>query len=371
MREQFHNLQALRGVACLLVFLYHLAQSEAGYGLGFNPLKPFKYFGYAGVDLFFVLSGFIIATTSRPDLGRMDRLPRYLFRRLWRIFPVYWVALIISTFVLTIPMQNPLFIPGWESEFRDSILLAPQPPAPRLLPVAWTLSYELMFYIAFAVLFILPRWTAVPVLIGWGALVIQTHIDGSYPDNRFADLPVNPFVLEFLLGAAVAWCPLRLSGWKVGLLVAVALVWCAAWTGLLSPNPHPHADRLAKSHFLRAVSFGLPGALFVLAATAWERTGGRIRPRWLEPVGDASYSIYLLHIPCMMIVMWITIQLNWKHGKFEHVVWLILMTAGCIVPGMLFHKYVERPLLNLAKTRRPVTPVVVPEAPPIPARRAA
>src|SRR5205085_9963681 len=68
----FQNLQALRGVACLLVVIYHTATQEELFGLSFQVLRPVHWFGYAGVDLFFVLSGFIITMIGRKDLGRPE-----------------------------------------------------------------------------------------------------------------------------------------------------------------------------------------------------------------------------------------------------------------------------------------------------------
>src|SRR4051812_18041777 len=96
MRERFDTLQALRGAACLLVVVLHTAGVEAKFGLRFAPLRPVQWFGYAGVDLFFVLSGFIIAATPRADLGRPRRLPAYLFRRAWRIYPTFWAVLALA-----------------------------------------------------------------------------------------------------------------------------------------------------------------------------------------------------------------------------------------------------------------------------------
>src|SRR5437588_671898 len=160
----YHNLQALRGVACLLVVVYHTASIESRYGLPFSPLNPVRWFGYAGVDLFFVLSGFIITATSRADLGRPGRLPRYAFRRAWRIYPAYWVALAVGVGVFAVLSPDPVFRTGWATDLRDALLLTPRPELCRFLPVAWTLSYELMFYLAFAALFLLPRRFALPLL---------------------------------------------------------------------------------------------------------------------------------------------------------------------------------------------------------------
>jgi peptidoglycan/LPS O-acetylase OafA/YrhL len=86
---RLNNLQALRGVACLLVFFFHVAIGEAGAGHGLNPLVPFQYAGFAGVDLFFVLSGFVITRVNVRGLGDPARVAGYVTRRLWRIYPVY------------------------------------------------------------------------------------------------------------------------------------------------------------------------------------------------------------------------------------------------------------------------------------------
>jgi exopolysaccharide production protein ExoZ len=367
MREQFHNLQSLRGLACLLVVLYHLSRSEAGFGLGFNPLRIFQWCGYAGVDLFFVLSGFIIATATQRDLGHPSRLPRYLFRRAWRIYPTFWAALAVAALHHQLTSDTPLLRPGWVSELGDTILLLPQPALPRLLAVAWTLSYELMFYAAFALLFILPRRAAIPALALWGGLVVRAAMLGEVSSNRFAFLALDPFVLEFLAGAVVAAFPIRLSGRSACAVIAAGLAWCSACSARFNQAHNP--DYLALEHLSRVATFGVPAALLVLALAAWERTGGRMRPRWLEPVGDASYSIYLLHVPFMLVFLAISLYLNWDHKKLAHGCWLVYMMAGCVVPGLLFYRYVERPILNLVKTRR-APPESVPMA-PAPVRKAA
>src|SRR5437763_1316729 len=113
MGRTYHNLQVLRGVACLLVVVFHVACIEGKYGLGFSPLRPVRWVGFAGVDLFFVLSGFIIAATCRADLGRPGRLPRYAFRRAWRIYPPYWFALAVMVGVYAFLGPAPVFGPGW------------------------------------------------------------------------------------------------------------------------------------------------------------------------------------------------------------------------------------------------------------------
>src|SRR5207253_2853094 len=85
------NLQALRGVACLLVLFFHVAEWELHRceSPAVRVAAPFEYFGYAGVDLFFVLSGFVITWVSFGKLGDRSQLLSFAWRRAWRIFPLY------------------------------------------------------------------------------------------------------------------------------------------------------------------------------------------------------------------------------------------------------------------------------------------
>lgn len=360
MRFRFESLQALRGVASLLVAAFHLANVEMQYGLSFNPLKPTQWFGYAGVDLFFVLSGFIIASTCRNDLGLVRRLPAYAFRRVWRIYPVYWAAFVLA--VLTFAWLSPesLLRAGWKRELFDSLLLLPQEPLSRMLPVAWTLSYELMFYLAFGMLFLLPRRAAAPAFALWAVAVVGLAIADQTPANRFAQLAVSPFVLEFLAGCVLAAKPVALSGRAASALLIVA----AAWAGVGSLlDYHPDPDWLQAHTMSRVLVFGPAAAFAVLACTGWERTSAWRGPRWLSAVGNASYSIYLTHLPALIVMQYLTMLVHFPHNRSGHLAWLGIMFAGAIVPGLLLHRFVEAPLLRFGKKAR--SRVEAPAEPPI------
>jgi peptidoglycan/LPS O-acetylase OafA/YrhL len=348
MRPTLHNLQALRGVACLAVVVYHVAQAEAGYGLGFNPVKPARWLGYAGVDLFFVLSGFIITTTSLADLGRPRELSRYLFRRVWRIYPTYWAAVAVCAALLAVA-DAVTFGP----EPLSDLLLLPKDELPRVVPVAWTLRYEMMFYLAFALLFLLPARAAVPALAGWASTVIVVGLAGYSPPTPAGRMAVSPFVLEFMAGCLLAWCPARFGGRQTAALVLIAVAWLAVGS-LIAYRPDP--NWLPTAAWPRVLVFGPPAALVVLAAVGRERAGGRIRWRWLTAVGDASYSIYLTHSAAMVAVVVLTQDLGWSHHRAQHLVWIALMLAAGVLPGLVLYRLAERPLLNLVKRPKPAMP---------------
>ncbi|MBN9519992.1 acyltransferase [bacterium] len=367
MRERYDTLQALRGAACLLVVAFHLGGEEARLGLGFNPLKPVRWFGYAGVDLFFVLSGFIIAATTRADLGQPGRFPSYLFRRAWRVYPIYWVALAAAVAVHAVLSPDPVLGPAPAREATDTLLLLPTPGQPRFLAVSWTLTYELMFYLAVGGLFLLPARAAVPAVGAWAGLVAVWSVAvGAAPADPYLALPVSPFVLEFLAGFLLARFPVRLAGRGAVALGLAAAGWCVA---ALAVAHDPDPDRLVNDPARRVAVFGPAAALAVLAATGWERGGGRCGLRWLRRVGDASYSVYLLHVTGLVVGLYLSIRAGMTHGKAGHVLWLGLMFAAAVGPGVLLHRYVEAPLLRLGR-RRPAAPPPT-AVPTPPARRAA
>src|SRR5687768_17002175 len=142
------NLQALRGLACLYVVLHHAGLWEKHVTYAPKPFfRVFIYTGYAGVDLFFVISGFILTWINWNHLGNPRRLPGHLFKRAWRVYPLMWLGwLAMLGCFLGITDRT---LAHLAPELPHSLLLIP--PAPggtvyTVLPVAWTLAYEVMFY---------------------------------------------------------------------------------------------------------------------------------------------------------------------------------------------------------------------------------
>src|SRR5882672_10027835 len=94
MFRTLHNLQALRGAACLSVIVYHIwIWGKAWYDASTPILQEVRWFGNGSLDVFFVLSGFLIPYTQAGQIGKPSEAPRFLLRRLWRVYPAYWVIL--------------------------------------------------------------------------------------------------------------------------------------------------------------------------------------------------------------------------------------------------------------------------------------
>jgi peptidoglycan/LPS O-acetylase OafA/YrhL len=357
------NVQALRGAACLAVVLFHVAERELRADPTRAWLLPIGCFGYAGVDLFFVLSGFIITWVNRSHLGEPGRMAGYLGRRLWRVYPVYWAC-----WLLALPVTWLAPTPYWsgihtvETVVRATLLVPPVT-IYNVLPPAWTLFFEVTFYVAFAVFFVLPRRAFVPTLGAWAVLLIlgPRLFARAHPSEFIASARclLHPFVAQFLLGCGIAEIVRR--GWVVGgrTCLVAGVVGFYVVGKVMTHNP-AFASELGH----RVLLFGGMACLTVYGAAASELQARVLAPRWLQTVGDASYPIYLIHYPLMDLTgqRLLAPPTHWP----GHLLWIAAMTAVGILAGFAIHFRIERPLLNVVRRRPPLAPPA-----PAPSRRAA
>jgi len=344
--EKIQSLQGYRAVAAVLVVLFHVTlYSRDRFGLEF--LGNVFGFGYMGVDFFFVLSGFIIFYRHSGDMGERARIAPYVKRRLIRIFPIYW--LVTSAKVLLI-LLVPTIALGYERDLAvlvKSYLLVPQP-NPPVIGAAWTLSYELFFYLLFA-MFIwsgprFARW----LFAGWVLAIVM-----FYGASRTGFLPASvggwawtwvvfhEFNFEFMLGCLSAYLVLHYRLKYPGVIMVVGMflfVLSARFARTGDPVPS------------YALMFGVPCFLIVLGSALLE-LGRKLRvPGSILYVGDASYSIYLTH------VLFITIYLAvLDRTEASRVLPLPIAVGGMVVValvgGILVYQFVEKPMLDYLRKK--------------------
>ncbi|MFN3879237.1 MAG: acyltransferase family protein [Brevundimonas sp.] len=341
MGERFYGVQALRFAAATAVVVAH-ALDLAGTRLGLETVLAggaLEDFGAVGVDVFFVISGFIIATTTRGQAGS-GAAGAFLWRRFRRVAPIYWLLslpILIGmarggTLSPDVAAATFLFWPfsGLEMTF------------PALGP-GWTLCFEMLFYAGFGLAM------AGGKRVGWGlvaayAAMMAAGLVVAAPVLRFWGAPI---ILEFLLGVGIAsvWraAPRRLGSLAVGLaLVGFGLTLVVGYGGI----DDVRALNDPWNGLRRVVIWGLPSALMVFGVVRMERTDaapGRLG-RAAAFMGDASYSIYLTHV-LVIRALGRLFESGMVAMPGDAVVGLTVLAS--LAAGVVVHLWIERPLLRL------------------------
>ena len=363
-----YNIQFLRFVAAMLVVLYHSAAGLPANDSIFRPVfSAGESLGFAGVDIFFVISGFIMAHTSSHHAGAVDSLD-FARRRLARIFSGYWPFFVLAAVIFG-HFRPEHFA---ESDLVKSFFLWPQPLNQVLLELTWTLSYELYFYLLFSLLILLsnPRNRIGIILVVFSLLLVfnlyRHFISHSFsPDNFYylgfwPQFLTSPFLLEFFGGSMVAWWVTKRPGGPAWawLLAGSILFLSGGWI-----NEHQYSGLIEQGFHVvpRVMIYGLPACMLLtglvrleLAATrapAASHVRGMLAPtRFSAVTGGASYAIYLSHI-LILTLAWNTgfneIVSSWSDGMI--IAAYVLLMSAILGYSVLHYVFLEKPLHRLFK----------------------
>ncbi|RUQ34012.1 MAG: acyltransferase [Candidatus Competibacteraceae bacterium] len=342
---KFENIQALRGVAVLLVVFCHLQAIEQKYSPGATFLPDWLDYAIASVDLFFVISGFVIATVTRGQFQSLSKAGHFIFQRVTRIYPPYWFY---STLVLIIWLYKPEMVnagQGHQINLLASFLIIPQDLLP-LVMVGWTLIHEMYFYIVITVMMpIIPERIFPVLLVLWTLIVISgflyfiTNCDGNY--SATVRVIFHPLTLDFIGGAAAALLlnSRILNNDRVIIAIVISIFLCSViWFNI-------NQSVLKIEGLLRVLLFGIPSLLVVYAAARSEINGTAYFPKSMIKIGDASYSIYLSHVLVLSALgrIWAKMATT---GATAHVIMLVVMLLATISVGLLSYRWIEIPILN-------------------------
>lgn len=339
------NIQALRALAVLLVVGVHLQFNEARASAS-PVLSPWLYHGVSGVDLFFVISGFIMVYISQSKFGQAQQAKLFLLDRLARIYPpaLLFTALAVLGMVLAGTTQK--WLPGNNVLF--SFLLLPQE-LPPLLGVSWTLLHELYFYVVFAA-FLFGRFRhLVFYLMLWAVIVIIAQKTGMWQRNPWTELAFHPLTYEFIIGACIGLAAIRLpaSNRAVGLL-AFSLGACLflagmAWIGFPNAQNYPMG-------WGRVIAFSPGAALMVYGMFALEACGGWRAPKFICKIGDWSYSLYLSHILVIATLQHAFAGIE-QAGIIDNIAFIIISIVAVFAVAALSYYGFERPALRFLKAQ--------------------
>ncbi len=335
------NVQALRALAALMVVVVHVYAVESTYLPGRPWTTPYHVLGTYGVDLFFVISGTVMVASTAAWFGTKGASRRFLERRFWRIYPPYWI---VTAIVLAIYLVAPATTGAHRSarpEILASFLCLPQPGEP-LLVVGWTLSYELAFYLVFAFALRFRIRLLAPVVAAWMLAVAAIGVAGPH-GNPWVRVLGSPLDVEFVLGMLIGAAALRGAFVAPRALFALALV---AIAGVCVATAYSGREYLEIAWW-RPWAVGVPMALLVYASLGLERHG-MLAPAWLRAQGDASYALYLWHVPVIGALGFAIGKLH-AHGDGARTAILVGGYALSIAVSFGAYRWLERPLLRLGR----------------------
>lgn len=325
------RLQILRALAAYLVVAYHCGEMLTGNA---GIIVPANHLGAAGVDLFFVISGFVMVHIA----GQRDGPGRFMFDRVARIAPLYWAATFAAIGAVAVRpwlFQNAIVTPD---TIAASLLFVPALDAAvtlsPILFVGWTLNWEMMFYSLFALSMFAPMAWRLPVL---GALLIAVFVGGSLaPDTSALSFYGSPILFEFAAGGAVGWLvrdPGRLAQLRrfpMWLFIAGGAVLFAASVAA----PDALDERLLK--------WGIPASLIVLGIVVLDLTRPIAKGGLLASLGDASYSAYLIHVFVVQAVALAVLPLVGTSALGIAAVYVSVFTGTAVISAATY-RWIEIP----------------------------
>lgn len=292
----FKNIQMLRALAAFMVFCFHAVPQYRAMDGGWNAFERLASLGFAGVDVFFVISGFVAALSTLNKDRTGANAGEFLRRRVLRIYFGYWpmfgLALLVYAGSSAVSVSK--------LDLMGSFFLTNLDMSRLVLYVSWSLTYELIFYIVMAATFAM----SVRKVIWCVHLAAVLLIGFLY--FKLGD-PLSPvqiflaFFLEFIFGAILfihrkalrsrRWIPLCILG-----------AFIAYWTG---------GAQMATDGAIRIFTFGIAGFFLVTLAVVFEQSRTWITGRYLVELGDSSYTLYLVHL--VLLALFAT----YLRGMFE------------------------------------------------------
>ncbi len=362
--RQIDALQLLRAIAVVIV-----VQCHSGQILDITGSRALPNLGVFGVDIFFVISGFILSLVVLRERSQPGFRPmrEFMMRRFLRIYPIYWVLALLT--LARLARSHNLF----DHDYFAPFFLLPSlhyPGGQTIITYSWTMNFELFFYCLLGLILLKTIKWAVPILI---LLLISLIAIGSITGIRYPViiLIANPILLEFVFGAAIGLALARIGRRRVAGIVVTALgiaaTLCLPWLRLPFTVANGAQMIMVNNGALaRSATWGVCAALIVGGTVFWSPSMKSTLGKWGVILGNASYSTYVASALVLEFSNRLFIHLDpppalslWNRLLFESTMIIAVMAAG-----LACYTFVEKPLLRwlqkkfLSKAPAPIsTPV--------------
>lgn len=366
-------LDGLRGIAIILVLIHHATLYRPDQGVdGWIAILPLS--GWWGVDLFFVLSGFLITGILLDSRDSRNYYTSFYARRALRIFPLYYVCLFLGLVLLPLlpelsrvivgPYDLPPKLPYWL--YLTNFSIADRGMVHGWLDVAWSLAIEEQFYIVWALVVFLcpPRYLGIlcTALLIFGPLARTSALaKGMQPEDVYV---ITLFRLDGLsIGALLAWAQRYAtlpSSPKVIALTGVACVVGMATIVIDAGHAWWWGPRMQQIGFSVIAVTGatmLIAAVMLPASNWWPRA---LSAGWLRAFGKYSYCLYLIHLPILRLVREYVFEPRDYNYLFPspwvaQLIFYVLATAPAFLLARVSWSFFEGPILRL-KEKFPYEP---------------
>jgi exopolysaccharide production protein ExoZ len=341
-------LQIFRGIAAIFVLSAHAS-------LYFDDRYFFGIMreGTSGVDFFFVLSGFIIYYVHHNDIGKPNRFLVYLKKRFIRIYPIYWFYTFIYVLIIfTVYLLSDRIIAPYFSDINDLIKSLSLYPLNRnlgestIIAPAWSLSYEIMFYIIFGITILIKQKYSRMIIVAWVFLIFAIFFQLIKINNFIiSEFIFNPMNLEFLCGCLIAFLTLKFSKFDKYYLAFIVLGIIYLIFSWMNGLYH-----VFNTSGIKVFTYGISYSLIIFGAVLMMKykvminntESGRIK-KFFVYLGDASYSIYLIHFIPLFLLSIAVRKSNISHVMNSSVVITILIIL-MIAISCASYKFIEKPL---------------------------
>ena len=339
LKHNISSIQGLRGLAAMFVAMAHLHAVELKLG-GPVLFGNWALGGFGGVDLFFVISGFVMVWSNFKSQPTPAYVGRFWTLRAIRIYPLWWLVMgaIFAVYII-----HPNWVYKSHAEHPDilkSFLLIPQSTLP-LHAVGWTLIHELWFYFVFGFILFAPK-RLMPTFLGLWAIVA---IMGAVAINNPAPLTAiifHPLTLEFIMGAFVAYAVSqghqvysRIFKYAGIILLVLSFTYVSGY-----------AQDFFAAKWSRVLFFGVPSAILVYGFVCDEISGSRT-PKPFIHLGDWSYALYLIHVPVFAACGRLFARFS-RDGLLDNFIFDLIAFVAAIIAAAILHICFEKPILGFA-----------------------
>ncbi|WP_207427424.1 acyltransferase [Pedobacter sp. SYSU D00535] len=346
--KKIDSIQFLRAVAVLLVVYVHIIDSASDFSPSQSKFFFLENWGAIGLDLFYIISGFIM-TIVTPSYVTSRDWKDFAMKRVLRIIPLYWVLSVFSIVLQLIKgnyysfekvMKTLFFFPIFDSAFVFPII-----------PVGWSLSLEIYFYFLIALLLVFAAKRIYTYLLM--VLFICSGIGYFFePQHPMLSFLFSPLLIEFALGILVGLLYRSASNImseakirflaKAAMLSGFCLMIGTIFTGYFGVGDAEYVSSDAAAALIRVMVWGVPSALFLAGVVLLESQQGLKIPRFFTELGDASYSCYLIHALLLIpIARKIYLLFGLNNGDFYILATLVFVCVSSIY----FYRFFEKRLI--------------------------